>query len=128
MPPSRDKVLLRCAIPKALYEQIIREAEVQRIDVGVVVTGRLEQNLSIPAENSDVLLQRLDLIQQRQDQLLDLLEALVQHLAPTQTQHTTNDETLPIATYEQMYSEPPHDAVQRKTSMPPSPTKKGWFR
>jgi hypothetical protein len=128
MPPSRDKVLLRCAVPKTLYEQIVHEAEMQRIGVGAVVTGRLQNSLSTPVENPDVLLQRLDLIQQRQEQLLDLFEALVQQLAPTQAQHTASDETLPIATYAQMYEEATPEAQDNHKPVQASPMRRRWFR
>jgi hypothetical protein len=130
VPPGRGKKLLRCALPEALVDQLVLEAKRQDVEVAAVVEGHLTHSIRKRDGALTVIERRLDHLSRQQEQLLTVLETLVSTLEQAQaTRPPSTEETVPVATYEQLYGKPQAPAEPPTEPMAPAVVQKsGWWR
>jgi hypothetical protein len=107
MPAGKGKVRLRCCMKAELYEELLRESKQQKVDLGSVIEGYVEQARLTSHGTEHILARRMETLLHGQEQLFHVVEALVAAMEGRQVSATPvvegEDEPPPIASYAQMY-------------------------
>jgi hypothetical protein len=128
MPAGKGKKLLRCSIPETVYDDLVREATVQGVDLGAMVEGYLVQARHRQRGYLSLIERRLDRLTEQQEAILGLFETFVRGLDGRKADGPNHEaDAVPIATYQQMYQVPASVTNQAPSQTNERPRKRGWW-